>query len=69
MLFDIVARILELAVIKFSFWQGSLEDVLKEVSKGILAPDFMRQLQISWIQILLDNYKCADIKGITSSKI
>ena len=69
MLFDIVARILELAVMKFSFWQGSLEDVLEEVSKGIPALDFMRQLKISWIRILLDNYKYVDIKGITSSKI
>ena len=36
MLFDIVARISELIVLKFDFWRDGLEDV----PKSIPAPDF-----------------------------
>ena len=39
---NIMARISELVVIKFTFWQGGLEDVLEEVPEGVLARDFRR---------------------------
>ena len=44
---DVVARISELVVIKFDFWQGGLEGVLEDVPKSVHVRDFRRQLQIS----------------------
>ena len=70
--YDIMARISELVVIKFTCWQGSLEDVLEEVPKAIPARDFRRQLQISRIRINFDNYRFPNIfklKGSRPAKI
>ena len=44
---DVMARISELVVIKFDFWQGGLEGVLEDVPKSVHVRDFRRQLQIS----------------------